>query len=390
MKKNEFDETGELIEPELTPDEESAENKESEYYSLDRIKEYKAQYNIIFGKRSNGKTYAVLYEGVKNYVQTGKQMAYLRRYREDFVGKRGQTLFNALTSSGAIKELTNGKWEMVKYSSSQWFLAKKSKKDDKIITDAVPFCYGFSLASMEHDKSTSYPDITTVVYDEFISRIGYLNNEFVLFMNVLSTIIRQRDDVKIYMLGNTVNKYCPYFKEMGLGHIEEMEAGVIDLYSYGNSKLKVAVERTMNHNIEGRKSEVYFAFDNPNLEMITGGAWEIDLHPHCPRDFSSDDIVFKFFVKFNDQILQGEVVEMDDCSFIYFHKKSTPIKHPDDDLILSEEYDPRPNYIRNIRKTTMEIGRHLWEFFRNEKVYYQDNDVGEIIRNYLIFCGTAA
>ena len=385
--KNEFDDVGNIVEEEV---EEGVEQKESEYYSLDKIKTYKAQYNIIFGKRSNGKTYAVLYEGLKNYVETGKQMAYLRRYREDFVGKRGQTLFNALTSSGAIRELTGGKWEMVKYSSSQWFLAKKSKKDDKIITDAVPFCYGFSLASMEHDKSTSYPDITTVVYDEFISRVGYLNNEFVLFMNVLSTIIRQRDDVKIYMLGNTVNKYCPYFKEMGLGHIEEMDPGVIDLYSYGSSKLKVAVERTINHNIEGRKSEVYFAFDNPNLEMITGGAWEIDLHPHCPRDFSSDDIVFKFFVKFNDQILQGEVVEMDDCSFIYFHKKTTPIKHPEDDLILSEEYDPRPNYIRNIRKTTMEIGRRLWNFFRDEKVYYQDNDVGEIIRNYLIFCGTAA
>ena len=380
--KNQFDELGDLIEetPEVS--------KEEEYYSLDRIKEFHAQYNLIFGKRSNGKTYAVLYEILKNYVQKGKQGAYIRRYREDFIGKRGQTLFNSLSASGAIKELTDGKWEMVKYSSSQWFLAKKSKKDDKIVTDAVPFCYGFSLASMEHDKSTSYPDITTIVFDEFISRIGYLPNEFVTYMNVLSTIIRQRDDVKIYMLGNTVNKYCPYFAEMGLGHIEEMEAGKIDLYSYGNSKLKVAVERTKNHNIEGRKSEVYFAFDNPNLEMITGGAWEIDLHPHCPKEFTSENIVFKFFLKFNDQILQGEVVELDDSCFIYFHKKTTPIKHPDEDLILSEEYDPRPNYIRNIRKSTMDVASKIWEFFRNENVFYQDNDTGEIVRNYLIFCGT--
>ena len=227
---NQFDELGDLVEepPEV--------EKEDEYYSLDRIKEFHAQYNLIFGKRSNGKTYAVLYEILKNYVEKGKQGAYLRRYREDFIGKRGQTLFNSLAASGAIRELTGGKWEMVKYSSSQWFLAKKSKKDDKIITDAVPFCYGFSLASMEHDKSTSYPDITTIVFDEFISRIGYLPNEFVTYMNVLSTIIRQRDDVKIYMLGNTVNKYCPYFAEMGLGHIEEMEAGKrVLIVAHGNS-----------------------------------------------------------------------------------------------------------------------------------------------------------
>lgn len=379
-EKIQFDDIGDIVEEE--------DDGGGEYYSLKEIDKRNAQYNIIFGKRSNGKTYSVLYRAVENYVKHGKQTAYLRRYREDFVGKRGASLFSALTSSGAIKELTGGKWEMVKYSSSQWFLAKKSKKDDKIVTDATPFAYGFSLASMEHDKSTSYPDITTVVFDEFISRIGYLNNEFVLFMNVLSTIIRQRNDVKIYMLGNTVNKYCPYFAEMGLGHIEEMEAGTIDLYSYGESKLKVAVERCKNHNIEGRKSEVYFAFDNPNLEMITGGAWEIDLHPHCPRDFTSDDIVFKFFLRFNDQLLQADVVELDDCNFIFFHKKSTPIKKPDEDLVISEEYDPRPNFIRNIRKSTMDIARKIWEFFRNENVYYQDNDVGEIVRNYLIFCGT--
>ena len=36
------------------------------------------------------------------------------------------------------------------------------------------------------------------------------------FMNVLSTIIRDRENIKIFMLGNTVNKYCPYFDEMGL------------------------------------------------------------------------------------------------------------------------------------------------------------------------------
>ena len=314
-----------------------------EYYTLDRIKELKCQYNLIFGKRSNGKTYAVLLEGLKNYIHKGKQMAYLRRYREDFVGKRGQVLFNALVANNEVSRLTEGKWDTIKYMSSQWFLAKKDPKNDgKLITDSVPFCYGFSLGQMEHDKSTAYPDVTTVVFDEFISRIGYIPNEFVLFMNVLSTIIRQRNDVTIYMLGNTVNKYCPYFAEMGLGHIEEMEPGKIDVYGYGDSKLKVAVEYTMNHNVEGRKSDVYFAFNNPNLQMITGGAWELDIHPHLPREYNDENIVYKFFVVFNDQIIQCEVLEFDDCSFIYCHRKTTPIKKPENDLIFSDEYDPRP------------------------------------------------
>lgn len=378
---NKYDVNGDLIE------EIPAEESHGEFYSLDRIKKMKCHYNLIFGKRSNGKTYAVLYEGLKTYVEKGKQMAYIRRYREDFIGKRGQTLFNSLVSTGAVSQLTGGKWDTVRYSSSQWFLAKKDPKNpDKLISDSVPFCYGFSLGQMEHDKSTSYPDVTMIVFDEFISRIGYIPNEFVMFMNVLSTIIRQRDDVTIYMLGNTVNKYCPYFAEMGLGHIETMEPGSIDVYSYGSSKLKVAVERTINHNIEGRKSEVYFAFNNPNLEMITGGAWELDLHPHLPRDYSTENVVYKFFIVFNDQIVQGNVLEFDDCTFIYCHRKTTEIKHPDEDLIFSEEYDPRPNHIRNIRRTDNLAAKNIGLFFRNDQVYYQDNDVGEIVRNYLMFC----
>jgi hypothetical protein len=379
---NKFDELGDIIED--IPLEEEV-NKKDEYYTLDRIKTYKCQYNLIFGKRSNGKTYAVLYEGIKNYCNTGKQMAYLRRYREDFVGKRGQNMFAALVSTGAISQLSNGKWDSVSYRSSQWFLSRHENKD-RIVLDSSPFCYGFSLGQMEHDKSTAYPDVTTIVFDEFISRIGYLPNEFVLFMNVLSTIIRQRNDVTIYMLGNTVNKYCPYFQDMGLGHIENMESGSIDVYTYGNSKLKVAVERTQNHNIEGRKSDVYFAFDNPALEMITGGAWELDLHPHLPKEYETDDIVFIFFILFNNQLIQCEIIELDDCSFIYCHRKTSEIRHPDEDIIFSEGYDPRPNYIHNMRRSDMPIVRTITHFFANDKVYYQDNDVGEIIRNYLIFC----
>src|SRR5699024_11620877 len=77
-----------------------------------------------------------------------------------------------------------------------------------------------------------------------------LVNELVLFMNTVSTIVRRRTDVKIFMLGNTVNKYNPYFKEMGLNHANQMEQGTIDIYKYGKSPLTVAVERSEEHTSE--------------------------------------------------------------------------------------------------------------------------------------------
>ena len=357
-----------------------------EFYSPDEIDSYHAHYNIIFGKRSNGKTYSILKKIVKNYWENGKRGAYLRRYREDFRGKRGESLFNSLVANGYISELTDGRWTTIKYYSDRWYLANYDEETGRLIPDSEPFCYGFSLASMEHDKSTSYPDITIVAFDEFISRYGYLPDEFVTFMNVLSTIIRQRNDVVIYMLGNTVNKYCPYFKEMGLGHVEEMEPGSIDIYNYGESNLKVAVERTRDHSIEGRKSEVYFAFDNPSLQMITGGAWELDLYPHIPRDYNEGKIIFKYFIEFNDQILQAEVLTYNDCCFTYIHRKTGEIKHPEKDLVFSDKYDPRPNHLRNLRRPSSQLGKKVAEFFKNDNVYYQDNDVGELVRNYLMFC----
>ena len=50
----------------------------NKYYSLNNILKKDAQYNIIFGQRSNGKTYAVKKYGLEKFIKTGEQMAYVR------------------------------------------------------------------------------------------------------------------------------------------------------------------------------------------------------------------------------------------------------------------------------------------------------------------------
>ena len=49
------------------------------FYSLKNILKKGAQYNMIFGERSNGKTYAALKYGLQQYCEHGKQIAILRR-----------------------------------------------------------------------------------------------------------------------------------------------------------------------------------------------------------------------------------------------------------------------------------------------------------------------
>lgn len=357
-----------------------------DWYTYDKIDSYKCQYNMIIGERSNGKTYGALLKIIKNYIKNGKKGAYIRRYKEDYRGKRGDALFESIEKNGVISKLTDGKYDGVKYQSGRWYFSKFDERTQKKVSGDDPFCYGFALSDMEHDKSTSYPDVTTIVFDEFLTRGFYLVNEFVLLMNTLSTIIRHRNDVIIYMLANTVNKYAPYFTEMGLKHMSVMEKGQIDVYTYGTSKLKVAVEYCDSPKKEGKKSDVYFAFDNPNLEMITGGAWEIDLYPHCPIEYERRNIEFIFFIMFEESVLQGEVVIKDNYNFVFIHRKTTPIKNLDEDLIFTMDHDARPNIVRGLDKSDLKCVRLIRQYFKNDKVFYQDNEVGEEVRNFIQEC----
>lgn len=355
------------------------------YWTPKKILAADAQYNMVIGQRSNGKTYAIEKYGIEQYYKHHKQTAILRRFSEDFTGKRGAAMFDALVSNGEITSITGGEWTGVYYYGSRWYLCRY--EDDTRVTDEVPFAYGFSISAMEHDKSTSYPNITTILFDEFLTRSIYLPDEFVLFQNVISTIKRQRTDVKIFMLGNTVTKYCPYFAEMGLKHVKAQKQGTIDIYTYGESGLRVAVEYCAEVK-QSKEQDAYFAFDNPKLGMITGGVWELDIYPHLPPEckYRPKDVVFTYFIIFDGEVLQCEIIVLNYVFITFIHRKSTPLKDPDTDLIYSPDYDPRPNWRRKITQPTTELENQIVKMWKQDKIFYQDNEVGEIVHNYLKFC----
>lgn len=353
------------------------------FYNLDPILKKQCQYNLIIGERSNGKTYSVLLYGLRKYVETGQQMAYVRRWREDFIGKRGSVLFDGHVKNGEIEKLTHGEYNGVYYFSSKWFLCLY-EDGERVRVDEKPFCYAFSIASAEHDKSTSYPDITTICFDEFLTRKYYLPDEFVQFMNLLSTIIRQRNNVKIFMLGNTVNYYAPYFSEMGIKHIKEMQQGDIDIYTYGDSKLQVAVE-LCKPNKNGKQSDFYFAFDNPKLSMITGGYWEVDLYPHCPCKYTPKEVYFKYFIDFNNELLECEIVRKNEGVFTFIHPKTTDIKDKNA-IVFSLTDDYLPCHFKDITRPYTQKTAIIWEFFKRDLVFYSDNNTGEVVKNYLNVC----
>lgn len=363
----------------------------SKHYSSEKIRELDCTYNIIIGQRSNGKTFDSFLNGVQEYWNKKRQFAVVRRWDEDFTKQRGASMMGGLLCDGngknRIAEITNGEYDNIYYYSRRWYLCKYVEDEKRRITDENPFAYGFSLSSMEHDKSTAYPGIYTIIFDEFISRGMYLTDEFVLFMNVISTICRDKEDVQIFMLGNTVNKYCPYFEELGLTNVKKQEPGTIEVYTAGEHGTRIAVEYCKDEKRSKSSSQKYYCFDNPAMKMITDGKWETLWYPHLPVKYSMNDVLYRFFICFKGETLQCEVIQKEYSVFIYIHRKTTPIKEEDTDLVYSLDYDYRTNWRRNITKPTYPVEKKIYDLFRQEKVFYQDNTIGEIVRNYMLCCG---
>ena len=122
--------------------------------------------------------------------------------------------------------------------------------------------------------------------------------------------------------------------------------------------------------------------------MITGGAWEIALYPHLPYRYKTKDVYFTFFIEYDNEMLQGELINVNDTNFLYIPSTSTDLKNTYRDIIYSQKFDPRANWRRRLTKPKYKWEQKIKFFFDNEKVFYQDNDVGELVRNYLNWSDT--
>ena len=357
-----------------------------------------AHYYVVYGERSNGKTYSTLDYCLEDYFKNGNEFAYIRRWKEDIKTKNMNKLFAGLIRDNKILKYSKGKWSDVYYYGRAFYLVRYEtiEKEDgmkeikRIISDN-PFCYVYVLTEEEHEKGFESPNVINIVFDEFIARGHYLPDEFITFTNVLSTIIRQRDNVKIFLLGNTINRYSIYFNEMGLTNVKIQKKGTIDVYNYGESGLKVVVEFS-DLPAKKKRSDVYFAFDNPKLQMITKGTWEIAIYPHLSRDmkYAPKDVKYKYYIEFDDILLESDIVYLKESKllFTFIHLKTTPLSEDNKYIVYSLSPNAKPNYRRNLLKPFSKIEKLIIDMYLKDKVFYQNNEIGDVVRNYVSTCRT--
>lgn len=68
------------------------------------------------------------------------------------------------------------------------------------------------------------------------------------------------------------------------------------------------------------------------------------------------------------------------------YNKNEGYKNIYSDIVYTPEYHYETNYRRDITNIYDNIGKIIYSYFVKDKVFYQSNDVGEIVRNYLLWC----
>lgn len=213
------------------------------YWDIKRTKSYNCLFNFIIGMRGVGKTYGALKECTQNFLDNKKkgvtsQFMYVRRLKselEKLTIMRNGRLFNAVKTEFPTHEL---------------------KAESNILyCDKEIMGYAQPLSTASILKSDAFPDVDTIIFDEFIidasGTYHYLKDEVRKFLDLYETIARGRD-VKVFFLSNAVSITNPYFDYFHLN--KPMNS---DIQRFGQSK-DILVEFTVNKALSQIKKQTRF------------------------------------------------------------------------------------------------------------------------------------
>lgn len=166
------------------------------FYDYHKIISYNVPVNIIIGERGVGKSYGAKDYVINKYIKKKEKFLYLRRYDNELKAVFSKDFF------GDIKE---------KYKD--YILTAKNKK---FMINGEIFGYAKRLTEAQDLKSVSFDDITTIIFDEYgieKNKRYYLPNEGMTIAGLFDSVIRNRSDIKIFILTNAVAdiEFSPLF-----------------------------------------------------------------------------------------------------------------------------------------------------------------------------------
>lgn len=239
--------------------------KDDMYYNLDKLYSHNGWLiGMIIGERGVGKSFSGKLHVMNHFLKTGEQFIYLRRYKTELDTSLA-TFFDDIREKGYLMDHD---LEVVKSKMLTKFLC-----DGKVCGYAVP------LSTCNILKSTSFPKVSTIVFDEFIldtasGTYKYMKHEPEMLCDVIETVGRLRD-IKVLMLGNNVNFYaCPYVAYWNLelpynSEFRSFKENLIVLQYIKNEEYRNAKRKTKFGKLISGTSYGDYAISNQSLRENT-------------------------------------------------------------------------------------------------------------------------
>ena len=177
------------------------------YYDMTNLLEKDCDYNFIVSGRGTGKSTTIINHLIDDYCTKGYQFCRIARY--DFEIK--PSVYNNWFNHVNIEHLQQYGFVSCGFSRNTFYFQDES--GEKYIAG-----YVVSLNNQDIFKSGVSTNIQNIVFEEFcaMSERDYYRGEIQAFLSALSTIVRSRNGVKCYFIGNTLTKHNPYFDFFGI------------------------------------------------------------------------------------------------------------------------------------------------------------------------------
>lgn len=180
----------------------------SMFWDWRRTLTHNALINVIVGNRGGGKSYGGKERGIEQFIKKREQFGYIRRYKDD-LKKPMLQFFKDIEEKYPDYEF--------KTENDKFYIRLRPATEGEKWTEKDVAGYGFVLSTANNKKSISYPNITTLIFDEFLLDKGnqhYLQDEPIKLLNLYETIARPgtgHPRVVMFMLANAISITNPYF-----------------------------------------------------------------------------------------------------------------------------------------------------------------------------------
>ncbi len=290
----------------------STQKKEkNDFYDISNIVAMHAQYNILLSERSGGKSFQVKKYVIDNFMQKKEKFILLRRFvtelKEDYINGYFDD------ENMPYRKLTDNQYDGIMcYRGNLYFFVWEN---DVRVRKVVCGKY-MSLASAGHYKSMALTQYTTVIYEEFVIRnklaYRYLPNECDELQDFISTVAR-KNVISVFLIGNTINSLCPYFREWQLKHIPRQKPGTIDIYNmeYSSGTVKIAVEICEPRSNKGRM------FFGKAEQTINNGVWTSEEYPKLQYEYKNCKVLYTIIWQWGEMCFKSELLKHEKDVIIY-------------------------------------------------------------------------